>query len=122
MGWGITTEGIGQTIGLLETLQFQAGEDATYIVGPTVSYAIYHELGTSNMEARPFARPAAERVQANLDSKVGQFLDGGLLESDEEAVVEAAALAVEAEMIRIITRKGIIDTGQLRNSVRIAKV
>jgi hypothetical protein len=82
----------------------------------------YHELGTSKMKARPFARPAAERVQANLESAIDQFLDVPLVDADEDAVARAAALAVQREMQRIITRKDIIDTGTLRASVSIEKV
>jgi hypothetical protein len=122
MGFGIDVVGIGAVLDMLESLKFEFGDGVVYIVGPTVEYAIYHEMGTSKMKARPFARPAAERVQANLDTKIGGFLDGGLGSAGEEEILQATALAVEAEMKRIITQKGLIDTGTMRASVRIEKV
>jgi len=74
------------------------------------------------MKARPFAKPAAERVQANLEGAIDQFLDVPLVDADENAVARAAALAVQREMQRIITRKDIIDTGTMRSSVSVERV
>lgn len=39
-----------------------AGEN-TYLVGPTVDYAVYVALGTSRMAARPFHTRAAQNLQ-----------------------------------------------------------
>lgn len=122
MGWGTSIVGYTSTVNLLQSLRFEFDGGAIYVVGPTVRYAVFHELGTSKMKARPFARPAAERVKANLQSQVGQFLDGDLLDASEDAVVRAAALAIQREMQRTITQKGIVDTGALRASVTIEKV
>jgi phage gpG-like protein len=122
MRWGVTLTGLSQTIKALESLRFQFADGVTYVAGPTVEYAVFHELGTSKMKARPFARPAAERVQAN-PSLAGQFVEANsLLEVNEEELVKATALAVEQEMVRTITRKGIIDTGTLRESVKTERV
>jgi TP901-1 ORF40-like protein. len=33
------------------------------VIGTEVPYAIYHELGTRKMVARPFAKPVAEKFQ-----------------------------------------------------------
>lgn len=114
--------GLASTVALLESLKFDVKEGTVYLVGPTVHYGVYVDRGTSKMEARPFARPAAERVQTNLESNVAQFLDGDILESSEEAVIRAAALAVQREMQLIITQKGAVDTGTLRASVTIERV
>lgn len=122
-GWGTTLVGHASTVSLLESLRFEFGDGGTiHVVGPTVRYSVFHELGTSKMKARPFAKPAAERVQANLDGAIDRFLDVPLVDADEDAMARAAALAVQREMQRIITQKDIIDTGTMRSSVSIQKV
>lgn len=121
-GWGVNLVGARATVDAFEQLRFRLDGDTVYVVGPTVEYAIWHEIGTSKMEARPFAQPAAERVQQNLESEVGQFLDAGVLDAGEEALVRATALAVQREMQRIITNKDIVDTGTMRASVSIEQV
>lgn len=121
-GWGVNLVGYAATLEFFQDVHARFNENVTYIVGPTVNYAIYHELGTSKMEARPFARPAAERVQANLDSKVDRFLEVGILEAGEGALVRATALAVQREMQTIIEQKDIWDIGTLHGSVTIERV
>lgn len=121
-GWGLSIIGLESTIEVLESLYFAFDDDVTYVAGPTVEYAVYVDQGTSKMEARPFARPAAERVQANLGIYIEEFLEGAVLEADEDAIVRSAALAVESEMKRIITAKDAVDTGTMRASVSIEKV
>jgi hypothetical protein len=97
--------------------------DATYIAGPTVDYAIHHEYGTSKMEARPFARPAAERVQTNTATEVRRISSSqGIPLSNEENIIRCAALAVQDRMKRIADQKDIRDTGNLIASIRIEKV
>jgi phage gpG-like protein len=110
--------GLVDAIDVLQQLKIEYSSGATYVVGPTVEYAVYHELGTSKMEARPFAQPAAERVQADIEGKARPFLKG----RDEEAIVRAVALAVEAEMKRIVKQKEIWDTGTLHASIGVEKV
>jgi len=122
MGWGLSLTGLATTKAALETLKFDVDDETAYIVGPTVSYSVFVDRGTSKMEARPFVRPAAERVQANLETEVGRFLDGGLNDSSMDAITRAAALAVQREMQRIITQKGAVDTGTMRSSVSIQEV
>jgi hypothetical protein len=116
----MTLMGLDDALAVFEALQFQFDGDAVYVVGPTVEYAVYHELGTSKMEARPFAAPAAERVEANLEAHIGRFLDTPT--PDERAVVHAAALAVEREMKRIVEEKDIWDTGTLHGSIGVERV
>jgi phage gpG-like protein len=118
-GWGMSITGLVDAIDVLQQLTIEYNLEATYIVGPTVEYAVYHELGTSKMEARPFAKPAAERVQQDLEGKARPFLEGG---GGEEAVVRAVALAVEAEMKRIVKQKDIWDTGTLHSSIGVEKI
>jgi hypothetical protein len=122
MSWGLSLTGLATTMQMLESLQFSVDDETVYIVGPTVKYSVFVDRGTSKMEARPFVRPAAERVQANLETEVGRFLDGGLGDSSMGAITRAAALAVQREMQRIITQKGAVDTGAMRASVSVEKV
>lgn len=118
MPWGITTNGIARTIGALSTLDIGVDDDAVYVVGPSVEYAIYVDQGTSRIEARPFVRPAAERVQANL----GELIGDEALSAGDEGLAKQAALAVEREMKRIITEKGAVDTGAMRASVTVERI
>jgi len=118
-GWGMSISGLDATLDLFDELSMQFEGNTTYVVGPTVKYAIWHEIGTSKMEARPFAQPAAERVQANLESKIEPFLEGP---PTEEALVRATALAVEREMKRIVKAKDIWDTGSLHASIGVEPV
>ena len=75
------------------------------------------------MEARPFARPAAERVQANTAAEVRRISTSqGIPLSNEENVIRCAALAVQDRMKRIADQKDIRDTGDLIASIRIEKV
>lgn len=123
MGFGMTLTGIESTIQLFEALSFEFDDGTLYIAGPTVDYAVYQEVGTSKMEARPFVRPAAERVRANLSTKVDQVLqDVDVAEASEDELVRGAALAVQNEMKRIADAKGIRDTGALIASISIEKV
>jgi len=117
----IDITGLTDALGLFRDIEMQFDGDTVYVVGPAVEYAVYVERGTSRMPARPFVRPAAERVQQD-PGLAATFLDTGVLDGGEEAVVEATALAVEREIIRIITRKDLIDTGAMRASVSITKV
>ncbi|OYR79330.1 hypothetical protein DJ84_18420 [Halorubrum ezzemoulense] len=83
----------------------------------------YQEKGTSKMEARPFVRPAAERVRADMANEVRRIsASQGIPLISEAAIVRCAALAVQDRMKEIADRKGIRDTGQLINSIRIAEV
>lgn len=123
MTWGVTLSGFGTALAALETLRFSFDDGAIYVAGPTVEYAVYQDRGTSDIEARPFVRPAAERVEANLGQQLSQLSQAqGLSLTDEDDMVRAAALAVQNEMKRIADRKDIRDTGALINSISIEKV
>lgn len=122
-GWGVSLVGFGEVVGLLRDLQMQWRGGTLYIVGPTVEYAIYHELGTSKMEARPFVRPAAERVQNDPKRYATEMASThGIDISTEEGFVRALALAVQNEAKHIADQKDIRDTGDLIASITIEKV
>lgn len=122
-GWGVTLLGFANVMDVLESLRVQFEGNTTYLVGPTVSYAIYQEKGTSKIEARPFVKPAAEQVQANLSSEVQRIASAqGIALDSEAAVVRCAALAVQDRMKTIARRKEIRDTGDLIGSISIQQV
>ena len=56
----------------METRQDSQGAEA--LVGPTVEYAIYHELGTQHMDATPFARPALDEHEDEIVGAVADVL------------------------------------------------
>jgi len=119
--FNLTATGFDDVLRLFDDISTRFDGDTVYLVGPTVEYAVYVELGTSKMEARPFVRPAAERVQSDF-GLVSQFIDGSTLDVGEAGLIEATALAVEAEIVRIITEKGLIDTNTMRASVTTKQV
>lgn len=122
-GWGTSLFGFANTVDVLRSIQMRFDDDATYVCGPTVEYAVWHEIGTSKMEARPFAKPAAEAVQANPEQRAQLIASAqGIDISTEDGFVRALALAVEREMKRIVKKKGIWDTGTLHGSITVEKV
>lgn len=120
--WGMSVTGLRSTKRMLERLRFEFDEKGVFIVGPTVKYAVHVDQGTSRMAARPFAKPAAERVQRDLTGAMNRYLDESLVEAGEAEIVHAVAVAVQAEMQRIITEKRAVDTGAMRASVTIERV
>lgn len=118
-GWGVRIAGISAAQQAIKNVEVRYSGGAAYVVGPTAEYSVYVELGTSRMPARPFVRPAAERVQQNLRFYVDRFADDP---ENEDAVLRAVAVGVQEEIQRVITEKGLIDTGNMRASVRIQKV
>lgn len=45
------------------------------VVGPSVEYAIYQELGTSVMQAQPFMLPALREVERQLEQHARILID-----------------------------------------------
>jgi hypothetical protein len=123
MGWGMTLAGFANAVNVLEAIKAEWSGGTLYLVGPTVRYAIYNELGTSKMEARPFMEPAAERVQANPEAYATRMASThGIDISSESGFVRALALAVQDESKRIANAKGVRDTGDLIASISIEKI
>jgi len=119
-GWGLTLTGIDTVFNLFEVLKSQWEDDTLYIVAPTVNYAVYQERGTSDIEARPFMAPAAERVMANPQAMIAKYAQEPV--TDEESLVKTLAIAVQNEAKRIANRKGVRDTGALINSITFERV
>jgi len=111
MSWGTSLSGFGQTIQLLSRVEARFGSDAVYVVGPTVSYGIHVELGTSKMEPQPYLEPAVRSVQSDLDE-----ITDGLTGTNE--MVRAIALEIQ----RRAKKRAPVDTGALRASISVERV
>jgi hypothetical protein len=111
VSWGTSLSGVGQTIQLLSRVEARFGSDAVYVVGPTVNYGIYLELGTSKMEPQPYLEPAVRSVQSDLDE-----ITDGLTGTNE--MVRAIALEVQ----RRAQKRAPVDTGALRASISVERV
>lgn len=122
-GWGVRLIGYDAAIDALESLKFVWNGERLILVGPTVSYAVYQELGTSKMAARPFMRPAAERVKADPAHYAGQVAGAQNIDiSTETGFLRAVALAVQNEAKRIADQKDVRDTGDLIASITIEEI
>lgn len=51
------------------------GDNIVFLVGSPVEYAAYVELGTSNMSAQPYLRPALEQATKSFDRKVAEAVE-----------------------------------------------
>lgn len=122
-GWSMSVRGLDSVVGLLESVRTEFDGSTAYLVGPTVRYAVFQEYGTSKMDARPFVRPAAAFVEANMASEVQRIASSqGITLNSERDVVRCAALAVQDRMRRIANQKDIRESGQLIGSIRVKPV
>lgn len=55
---------------LASSIFFDKVGDLTAVVGSSVIYALYLEYGTSRMAARPFFRPAVERMKPKFQRRL----------------------------------------------------
>ena len=115
----LTLDGLEAAINRLDELEDDVETLATYTVGSGVSYSVYLEFGTSQMDAKPFFRPAINEIRV-------QGVDGFIAHNtkttvealpDADAVIRVLALALERRVKEIITDKSLIDTGTLRASI-----
>lgn len=112
-------EGFRRVLESLDDLEERFDSDRRFLVGTAVNYAIFLEFGTSDMDPKPFFRPAlAELRQKGIERFVE---DNSNLETeairDLDNLLGAVALSLERRIKEIITQKGLIDTGTLRASV-----
>lgn len=122
-GWGVSVLGLADTIGLLREISVQFDSGTVYVAGPTVEYAAKQELGSASHRARPYMRPAAERVQADVGRYARQVASAqGIPLTSEDNVLRCVALAVQNEGKRIADAKDIRDTGDLIASITIEEV
>lgn len=59
---------------LRRSISSQFPSDVSAVVGPSVEYGLYVEMGTRNMGARPFLRPAADAVLPGFPNRVRAIL------------------------------------------------
>lgn len=63
---------------LRNSIMFEKLGDLTAAVKTDVEYGTYLEYGTINMAARPFLRPAVERIRPQYIGRLEQVLKGAL--------------------------------------------
>ena len=61
---------------LANSVTFDRVGDLTASVGSTLAYAVHLEYGTSRMAARPFFRPAVEKMRPKFLSKLESAISG----------------------------------------------
>ena len=117
--WELELEGLRNVVESLNDLEAAVETDRTVTVGSGVEYSVYLELGTSDMDPKPFFRPALGELRANGVAGFVREHTRTTVEAlgSADQVVAALALALERRIKEIITRKGLIDTGTLRASV-----
>jgi len=112
-------EGLQNVIESLNDLEEDLDSDTSWLVGTAVEYSIFLELGTSDMDPKPFFRPALGELRAKgVEDFIREHTETTVAALNSvDQVVAATALALERRIKEIITRKGLIDTGTLRASV-----
>lgn len=120
MSFTMNVTGIAGVTELLETIKVNWSEETgkAYIVAPTVNYAVYQELGTTYIDARPYMRPAAEKVQADIPGMLSQYSAA----APDAGTVETLAIAVQNEAKKIADAKGVRETGSLIKSISYEEV
>jgi len=107
----------------LNDIERQLDPGEPVVVGTAVQYSVFLEFGTSDMDPKPFFRPALAELR--VKGIEGFIEESGILRAgkefndveDADEVVDALALALERRIKEIITQKGLIDTGTLRASI-----
>jgi hypothetical protein len=105
----------------LNDIERQLDPGEPVVVGSAVSYSVFLEFGTSDMDPKPYFRPALAELR--VKGIEGFIEESGVLRSDDlgdvdpDDLVDALALALERRIKEIITEKGLIDTGTLRASI-----
>jgi hypothetical protein len=115
----VEVEGFRRVLESLEDIQDDIRGAGTVTIGTGVEYAVYLEFGTSDMDPKPFFRPALAELRVQ---GVERFLRSNTNLSAEqidelETLVDAVGLALERRIKEIITKKSLIDTGTLRASI-----
>jgi len=115
-------ESFNRVLDSLNDIERQLDPGEPVVVGTAVNYSVFLEFGTSDMDPKPFFRPALAELR--VKGIEGFIKDSGILRSkdfsdveDADEVVDALALTLERRIKEIITEKGLIDTGTLRASI-----
>jgi hypothetical protein len=103
----------------IDNLQDDIETTVTWVTGTAVEYAIYLEFGTRDMDPKPFVRPAARVYESNLEAAIAADTNTTLQAIDDaDQLVKVVAFGLERRIKKIITAKGLVETGTLRASVR----
>jgi len=115
-------ESFNRVLDSLNDIERQLDPGEPVVVGTAVNYSVFLEFGTSDMDPKPFFRPALAELR--VKGVEGFIKDSGILRNkefsdveDADEVVDALALTLERRIKEIITEKGLIDTGTLRASI-----
>jgi hypothetical protein len=115
-------ESFNRVLDSLNDIERQLDPGEPVVVGSAVSYSVFLEFGTSDMDPKPYFRPALAELR--VKGIEGFIKDSGILRNKEFSdvddageVVDALALTLERRIKEIITEKGLIDTGTLRASI-----
>jgi len=111
MSWGVRLLGFSNVLQGLKDIQVRLDDDAVYVVGSNVEYAIFVEMGTSRMEAQPYLFPAAREAERSIQRIAGDA-------RGVEEAVKKVALFIE----RRASENAPVDTGNLQASIRTEKV
>jgi hypothetical protein len=115
----LEVQGLDELAAELDRLEEQWTDGLPWLVGTAVEYSIYLEFGTSDMNPKPFVRPALLVYRANLEAAIATDTQTTLEEiGSADELVRTTAFGLERRIKRIITQKGLIETGTLRASVK----
>ena len=115
----VELEGFRRVLDALDDISNDLRGAGTVTVGTGVSYSVFLEFGTRDMDPKPFFRPALAELRVQ---GVDDFIRSNTRLSAEQigdldGLVTVVGLALERRIKEIITAKGLIDTGTLRASV-----
>jgi hypothetical protein len=116
-------ESFNRVLDSLNDIERQLDPGEPVVVGTAVNYSVFLEFGTSDMDPKPFFRPALAELR--VKGVQGFIESSGILRAGKEfsdvddagEVVDALALTLERRIKQIITEKSLIDTGTLRASI-----
>lgn len=109
--WGVKLLGFNSVLNFFKDVQMRLDDNAVYVVGTNVEYAVFQEFGTRNMSAQPYLFPAARQVAREADRVAGDA-------SSVEEAVKRLAFQIEREA----KDRAPVDTGNLRSSIRAERV
>lgn len=119
MEFSFDLDGVQQLREELDDLEDRWTTQERWIVGTAVNYAVFLEAGTRHMDPKPFFRPALHAYRSNLRAAIAADSRTTLEEiGSADELVQTIAFGLERRIKRIITKKGLIDTGTLRVSVQ----
>ena len=116
-GWGANLLGMNAVMRQLQNLTVEFDGNAVFVVGPSVKYGVFQEMGTSRMEPNPFLAPAVADFRKNRKKAVS---------GPTNSPVNNAALYIEKRAKHYATTNvdpgPNVRTGNLRASITTRRV